>query len=131
MDLAFRALQEDFTGTWPAALRIENPEYTATLFYAGAGADMDPHSDVGEYAADLAAGRLDRRHLTLSCKPKDQTRETNLDIIQGRVVLKPMPITPSLTSDEARHLADDLTAAIGSAEALEDFLTARFGPCLP
>ena len=30
--------------------------------------------------------------------------------------------------DEARHLAEDLTAAIGSAEALEDFITARFGP---
>lgn len=109
MDLTFRALQDDFTGTWPAALRIENPEYTATLFYAGAG--TDPSSDDGEYAADLAAGRLDRKNLTLNCKPKDQTRETNLDIIQGRVVLKPMPVMPSLTADEARHLADDLTAA--------------------
>lgn len=64
----------------------------------------------------------------LSCKPKDRMRETNLDIIQGRVVLKPMPVMPSLTTDEARRLADDLTAAIGSAEALEDFLTAWFGP---
>lgn len=128
MDLTFKALQEGFTGTWPAALRIENPEYSATLFYAGAETDVDPHSDAGEYAADLAARRLDRKNLSLACKPKDRGRETNLDIIQGQVVLKPMLIMPSLTTDEARHLAEDLTAAIGSAEALDDFITTMFGP---
>lgn len=59
MGLAFRALEEDFTGVWPAALHVENAEYMAVLFYAGA--DADPHSDVGEYAADRAAGRLSRK----------------------------------------------------------------------
>ena len=126
MDLTFRALQEDFSGVWPATIRIENAEYTATLYYAGAVAD--PHSDVGEYAADLAVGRLSRRNLTLSCKPKDWNRDTNLDIIQGFVALKPMPMMPQPMIGEARHLVEDLTAAIGSAEALEDFITVRFGP---
>ena len=126
MELAFKALQEDFVGTWPASLRIENPEYTATLYYAGAGAD--PASDVGEYAADLAAGRLSRRNLTLACKPKIPGRETNLDILAGHVVLSPLLVMPQLMINEARHLVEDLTAAIGNAEALEDFLTARFGP---
>lgn len=126
MDLTFRALQEDFTGTWPAKLRIENAEYTATLYYAGA--DADPASDVGEYAADLAAGRLSRRNLTLSCTPKDRNRETNLDIVAGHVSLKPMLVMPQLMIDEARHLVEDLTAAIASATALDGFITARFGP---
>lgn len=126
MDLTFRALEEDFTGVWPAVLHIENAEYTATLFYAGA--DADPHSDVGEYAADRAAGRLSRRHLTLSCTPRDRKREMNLSILAGHVVLKPLSVMPQLMIDEARRLAEDLTAAIGSAEALEDFLAARFGP---
>lgn len=31
-------------------------------------------------------------------------------------------------ASEARRLAEDLTAAIGSAEALGAFITARFGP---
>lgn len=127
MELAFKPLQDGFTGTWPAALQIENAEYTATLFYAGA----DPSGDAGEYAADLAAGRLDRRRLTISCKPKDRRRETSLGIVQGRVVLALPPIMPNPAIEEARRLAADLTAAIASAEALEDFIAARFGPLIP
>ena len=126
MDLTFKALQEDFDGTWPATLRIENAEYTATLYYAGAGAA--PASDVGEYAADRAAGRLSRRNLTPSCKPKIPGRDTTLDILAGHVVLKPLLVMPQLMINEARHLAEDLTVAIGSAEALEDFIATRFGP---
>lgn len=126
MDLTFRALEEDFTGTWPAVLHIENPEYEITLFYAGA--DADPFSDVGEYAADRAAGRLARKSLTLSCKPKIRNRGTALEIVQGNVFLRPPPTMPYLTVDEARQLAGDLLASTGSAAALEDFITARFGP---
>lgn len=129
MALTFTALEEDFTGKWPAVLHIENPEYAATLYYAGA--DAAPHSDVGEYAADLAAWRLTRKSLTLVCEPKIPERETNLDILQGQVFLKPMPVMPHLTVDEARHLAEDMLAATGSAEALEEFIAARFGPCPP
>lgn len=64
----------------------------------------------------------------MACKPKSQKRDTNLNILTGHVALKPMPMMPQLTINDARHLAEDLTAAIGNAETLEDFLTARFGP---
>ena len=126
MDLTFKALQEDFTGTWPASMDIENTEYAGTLFHVGA--DADPHSDVGEYATDLAAGRLDRKNLALSCKPKIPERETKLGIERGLVVLKPMPVPLSPDIDEARHLVEDLGPSIGSAIALDEFITARFGP---
>ena len=126
MDLTFKALQEDFVGIWPASMDIENAEYTATLSYMGASAD--PRSDVGEYAADLAAGRLGRKNLILTCKPKISGRKTKLDIEQGFVVLRPMPVMPVLEIDEARHLVEDLGPSIGSAIALDEFITARFGP---
>ena len=126
MDLTFKAQQEDFIGTWPASMCIENAEYAGTLSYAGA--DAGPHSDVGEYAADLAAGRLDRKNLTLSCKPKIPGRETNLCIVHGCVVLRPMPVMPVLDINEAQHLVEDLGPSIGSAIALDEFITARFGP---
>lgn len=128
MDLTFKAREDDFTGVWPARMHIENPEYVATLFYAGATAD--PASDVGEYAADRAAGRLARKNLLLSCKPKSPKRGTNLSIMGGHVVLRPMPTGPLLTVSEARRFAEDLMAAIGSATALDDFITARFGPAV-
>lgn len=126
MDLTFTAQEEDFTGRWPAVMHIENAEYKCTLSYAGA--DADPHSDVGEYAADRAAGRLTRRFLELSCEPKVRGREVDLTIMGGHVCLKPWPITANLMVSEARRLAEDLAAAIGSAEALDAFITARFGP---
>ena len=126
MDLTFKALQEDFVGIWPASMDIENAEYTATLCYMGVSAD--PHSDVGEYAADLAAGRLDRKNLILTCKSKIPGRKTNLGLIRGCVVLQPMPVPLSLDIDEARHLVEDLGPSIGSAIALDEFITARFGP---
>ena len=126
MDLTFKALQEDFTGTWPAKLCIENAEYTAKLFYAGASAD--PSDDAGEYAVDLAAGRLDRKNLSLACKPKGLVRDASLGIIQGHVVLSPLLMMPNLTIDEARRLAGDLMAAADNATALEEFIESWFGP---
>ncbi|MDE6280884.1 MAG: hypothetical protein K2M15_03680 [Oscillospiraceae bacterium] len=105
---------------WPAKLCIENAEYTATLFYAGA--------DGSEYTQDKAAGRLDRRKLTLVCKPKDQKREPRLGIVQGHVVLSLPSTTPNLTIDETRHIAEDLMAAVSNATALEEFIESRFGP---
>lgn len=126
MNLAFKALQEDFTGTWPAKLRIENAEYTVTLFYAGASAD--PSDDAGEYAVDLAAGRLDRKNLSLVCKPKGRVRDASLGIIQGHVVLSQLLMMPNLTIDEARRLAGDLMAAADNATALEEFIESLFDP---
>lgn len=126
MDLTFKALQEDFTGTWPAKLCIENAEYTATLFYAGASAD--PSDDAGEYAADLAAGRLNSKNLSLVCKPKGRVRDASLGIIQGHVVLSPLLMMPNLTIDEARRLAGDLMAVADNATALEEFIESWFGP---
>lgn len=126
MDLTFTAQEEDFTGKWPAVMHIENAEYKCKLSYAGA--DADPHSDVGEYAADRAAGRLTRRFLWLSCKPKDPRREVGLTIMAGHVCLRSLFTIPNLMISEARRLSEDLLAAIGSAEALDAFITARFGP---
>ena len=120
MDLTFKALQEDFTGVWPAAMHIENADYTATLFYAG--------PDGSEYAQDKAAGRLDRKTLMSTCKPKDRKRETRLEIARGSVTLSLLPMMPNLPIDEARCLAGDLMAAIDSATALEEFIESWFGP---
>lgn len=127
VDLTFTALEEDFIGKWPAKMHIENAEYKCKLFYVGA--DSDPHSDVGVYAADRAAGRLTRRYLMLArCEPKDRLREVNLALRAGYVVLEPLPMGSTLMIREAQRLAENLLAAIGSAKALDDFITARFGP---
>lgn len=120
MNLTFKALQEDFTGTWPATMHIENADYTATLFYAG--------PDGSEYAQDKAAGRLDRKNLSLVCKPKGRVRDASLGIIQGHVVLSPLLMMPNLTIDEARRLAGDLMAAADNATALEEFIESWFDP---
>ena len=119
MDLTFKALQEEFAGKWPAKLCIENAEYTATLYYVGA--------DGSEYAQDKAAGRLDRKNLSLVCKPKGRVRDASLGIIQGHVVLSPLLMMPNLTIDEARRLSEDLMAAADNAAALEEFIESWFG----
>lgn len=122
-DLSFRALYPEFRGTWPARLKIENADYSGTLFYAGTGPDGDR-----EYAKDKAAGTLDRRWLSFRGEPKDPLRMVELVLAAGHVMVSPVGSPACMLPAEAKREAEGLLAAVASAGALEAFLAERFGP---
>ena len=118
MELTFKTSQPDFKGGWLATLQLENKDFT--LHY------INP--DGGDYASDKAAGTLSRRNLMLVCKPKNPLCDVTLNLMAGLLALSLNNPPMSLTLQEAGQLIEDISSAMASAAAMEDFITERFGP---
>lgn len=119
-DLTFKKTTEGFNGRWPSALQAENPDFSVTVFYADLG--------MNGYAADLAAGALDRDYVQVTARPKDPLREASITSQLGHARVSLTDAARTMGPEEARRHADDVRRAADSAEALEKFLDGLFPP---
>ena len=95
---------------------LENEDYTVRLFY------------VGDYAADLAAGKLDLGSFSAAVEPKKSA--LILKVSRDSVYIQD-PILESISPKFARKCAEDLIRAGQSAEALEKALQSYMYPDSP
>lgn len=117
-DLSFKRVTEGFNDKWPSVMWVENAFFAVTLAYADPG--------MNGYHADLEAGRLQRRHLSVHARPKNPLMEASVSSQVGEVRVSFNGSMPALDPGTAERYAGDILRAAKSAKALDSFLNGLF-----